>query len=99
MSVCFIYVPQLRRLLDVASAHEPARSEERAGVGEPVVSNPRQLGGVVVVVMRVATMVIVRVEGWRRMASQSCFDVVVSIGQSEEGEWKTTLVVVRGEAG
>lgn len=96
MSSCFIYVPQLRRLLDVPSAHEPARSEKRAGVGEPEVSNDRQLGGVCVI--RVATMRIVRVEGWRRRASQSCSDVVVSTtGQSQERE--STVAVVGSVAG
>ena len=46
-------------LLDVASANEPAWSEERTGVAKPERVNPRQLGGVDVV--RVVTVRVTRV--------------------------------------
>ena len=62
---------QLGWLLDVASANEPAWSEERSGVAEPERVNSRQLGGVDVV--RVVTIRVTRVwrrGGWR--TSQNC---------------------------
>ena len=46
---------KLRRLLDVAATHEPARSEEGAGVGETGHLSPRQLGGIVLMRVALAT--------------------------------------------
>ena len=65
-------IAQLRWLLDVASANEPARSEERAGVADPVSANPRQLGGVDDV--RVVTVRVTLVETRVQSAGQSCSD-------------------------
>lgn len=74
LGLCFFHAScnstQLRRLLDVASAHEPAWSEERAGVAKPVRVSPRQLGGVGLV--RLSTVRITRVEVEVLRAGQNC---------------------------